>query len=124
VWQQEHCTLVALRMYIKSVWHPPQTNSTISVPAPNSGGRIDSEIFHLRETDITALVFMKWLKDNKISELKKNLETHVSVKLARCKFCNATIAAIVHVSNGIDLSSANYSQMWLNVQSSKKNEGD
>jgi hypothetical protein len=121
VWQQEHCTLVAPRMYIRSVWHPPQTNCAISVPAPNSGGRFDSEIFHLRaaDTDITALVFMQWLKD-KISELKKNLGTPVSVKLARCKFSNATIAAIVQVSNGIDLSSANYSQMWLNVQSLKE----
>lgn len=36
VWQQEHWTLVAPRMYIKSVWHPPQTNCAISVPAlPN-----------------------------------------------------------------------------------------
>jgi hypothetical protein len=55
-------------MYIRSVWHPPQTNCAISVPTPNSGGRIDSEIFHLSETDITALVFMQWLTDNKISE--------------------------------------------------------
>lgn len=32
VWQQEHCTLVAPRMYMSKVWQPPQTNWAISVP--------------------------------------------------------------------------------------------
>jgi hypothetical protein len=80
-------------MYIRSVWHPPQTNCAISVPAPNSGGRFDSEIFHLRaaDTDITALVFMQWLKDKKTSELKKNLGTPVckvgKMQILQCNNC-------------------------------------
>lgn len=32
VWQHEHCTLVAPRIYINRVWQPPQTNWAISVP--------------------------------------------------------------------------------------------
>lgn len=32
VWQQEHWTLVAPRMYISKVWQAPQTNWAISVP--------------------------------------------------------------------------------------------
>lgn len=60
VWQQEHCTLVAPRMYIRSVWHPPQTNWAISVPAPNASDRFDSEIFHLKASTTAALaVFQK-----------------------------------------------------------------
>jgi hypothetical protein len=48
VWQQEHCTLVAPRMYIRSVWHPRQINCAISVPVPNPGGIFDLETFHRR----------------------------------------------------------------------------
>jgi len=36
VWQQEHWTLVAPRMYMSKVWHPPQTNWAISVPVNTS----------------------------------------------------------------------------------------
>jgi hypothetical protein len=46
VWQQEHCTFVASRIYIRSVWHPLQINCAISIPAPNPGGRFGSETFH------------------------------------------------------------------------------
>lgn len=38
VWQQEHCTLVAPRMYMRRVWHPPHTSCAISVPAEDSRG--------------------------------------------------------------------------------------
>jgi hypothetical protein len=61
VWQQEHCTLVAPRMYIRRVWHPPQTSCAISVPAPNPGGKF------IRATALYNIVqlmlsFLGWFK--------------------------------------------------------------
>lgn len=43
VWQQEHWTLDAPRMYISSVWHPPQTNGAISVPVSESRIAVSKE---------------------------------------------------------------------------------
>ena len=65
VWQQEHCTLVAPRMYIRRVWHPPQTNCAISVPAQNSGGKFTPQKMYLRPA---AKILLQYYCITKFSE--------------------------------------------------------
>jgi len=73
VWQQEHCTFVAPRMYMSRVWQPPQTNWAISVPVTHECLWFSCLMIGLLKSQNFQITYNQgnYIKSNRLSEEKQ-----------------------------------------------------